>query len=79
MSEEFATAITLLAIGMITVFVVLWLVVLTGNILIRLVNRFATEQVTSLSGLDSKKIAAITAAVDVLTEGRGKITKIDKA
>jgi oxaloacetate decarboxylase gamma subunit len=74
MDIEFSTALSLLAIGMITVFVVLALVVLTGNLLIRIVNRISPEQ----DGIAPAKIAAITAAVGAFTQGRGRITKIEK-
>ncbi len=42
MNEEFNMAFSLLAVGMITVFIVLALVVATGNLLIRIVNKFIT-------------------------------------
>ena len=75
MSPELSTAFTLFGIGMITVFVVLLLVVLTGNFMIRLVNRMTTEPTGELS---EKTIAVITSAVDAFTAGKGRITKIEK-
>ncbi len=75
MSTEISTALMLLAIGMITVFVVLLLVVLTGNLLIRLVNKL-TSQVKS--DVDNQTLAVITAAVEQFTGGQGRITKIEK-
>ncbi|MEQ9231079.1 MAG: hypothetical protein RIF46_10385 [Cyclobacteriaceae bacterium] len=75
MTPEISSALTLLAIGMITVFVVLLLVVITGNILIRLVNRFVPE---SKDGISDKTLAVLTAAVESVTGGKGKITKIEK-
>lgn len=74
MESDFSTAFSLLAIGMITVFVVLALVVLTGNLLIRFVNRISSEEDT----ISPSKVAAITAAVDAFTQGKGRITKIEK-
>ena len=74
MGGELSTALSLLAIGMITVFVVLLLVVLTGNILIRIVNRLSPED----DSLSAVKVAAISGAVEAFTHGRGKITKIEK-
>ncbi len=74
MDGELSTALSLLAIGMITVFIVLLLVVITGNLLIRVVNRFFQNG----NQLSTAKIAAISGAVEVFTEGRGKITKIEK-
>ncbi len=75
MEPEFSTALSLLAIGMITVFVVLLLVVLTGNFLIRLVNRLVPDHG---GDLEPAKVAAITGAVEAFTEGKGRITKIEK-
>lgn len=74
-------------VGMITVFTVLLLVVLTGRVLVNLVNRFyvepninyaATEQPYSNEVIAPEKIVAITAAVQMVTKGKGKITKIVK-
>lgn len=79
--------VTLMVIGMITVFVVLVLVVLSGNLLIALVNKYIPEEEPkplrsvaseSSTALESNKISAIVAAVDWLTKGKGKITKIEK-
>ena len=79
MEGDFSVAITLLAIGMITVFVVLLLVVIVGNLLIITVNRFfPTVVILQKSEIPKSKIAAITAAVDILTEGKGQIQRIDK-
>ena len=79
MNEEFATALSLLAIGMITVFVVLTLVVVTGNLLTSFVNRFIpmTADVPAQIG-SASKVAAITAAVDTITKGKGVITSIER-
>jgi len=68
-------ALTLLAIGMITVFVILTLVVLVGNLLIKVVNRLTPEDRAEIS---PRKLAAITAAVEVVTEGKGKVSRIEK-
>ncbi len=80
MSELFSTAFTLLLIGMITVFVVLFLVYLSGNILIVFVNRFfPVEPENRVKGeISNPTLAAITATVDVITKGKGQITKIEK-
>ena len=75
MGSDFSTALSLLAIGMITVFMVLLLVVVTGNILIRIVNRFYVESDKQIEGA---KIAAITGAVEAFTQGQGHIIKIEK-
>ena len=90
MSENLQTALTVLAVGMTTVFTILSLVVLTGKVLINIVNRFVPAPViatskrskTALSKKDQKqekeKVAAIVAAVEALTGGQGKIVSIEK-
>ncbi len=73
------TALTLLLIGMITVFVVLFLVVSVGNLLIYFVNRYLpADQGPTDSSISSKKVAVVTAAVEAVTQGKGVITKIEK-
>jgi oxaloacetate decarboxylase (Na+ extruding) subunit gamma len=75
------TALLLLAVGMITVFAVLSLVVITGQALIRVVNFFAGEASPppgiAGGGPDKSRIAAIVAIVDALTGGKGKVGKIE--
>ena len=83
--ENIQAALVLLLIGMIMVIIVLWLVVGLGNLLIRLTNRYVNDDkdnqshpVISKSGKNPKKIAAIIAAVDIETQGQGKIKSINK-
>ncbi|GET31916.1 oxaloacetate decarboxylase [Prolixibacter bellariivorans] len=83
MSEEYALALKLLGVGMITVFLILLLVVVFGNVIIRLVNKYFPEAEKVLptdtgKGINRKKLAAITAAVNMATRGKGKITNIEK-
>ncbi len=80
MEPTISSALSLLVVGMITVFVVLALVVMTGNLLIRIVNAFAKEipVAPSPSSIDPNKLAAITAAVEIATGGKGKITKVER-
>jgi oxaloacetate decarboxylase gamma subunit len=85
MNEAFSTATMLLAVGMITVFTILLLIVVFGNILIALVNRFIpeVEMVRAVKSqgsatMDPRKVAAIVSAVDIVTEGRAKVTSITK-
>jgi len=89
MSENISQALLILVIGMLTVFVILSLVVLTGNILIRLVNKFAPAapvkgmkklglRLKQPQAIAPAKLAAITAAVQIVTKGKGKIQKIEK-
>ena len=80
MTSDISTALTLLVIGMITVFIVLFLVVLTGNLLIMLVNRysFSEKRAEEDGPVDSRKIAAIVAAAEVITSGEGSVSKIEE-
>ncbi len=76
-------ALTLLGSGMITIFVILSLVVLMGNALIRLVNRYTKMPITVESesnerAIQSETIAAIVAAVDLATQGKGKVVSVTK-
>lgn len=86
MDEGFSTAFMLLAVGMITVFTILALIVIFGNILISLVNKYIPEEKVSKVvsrvaqvAIDPRKMAAIVSAVDVVTEGKAKVTSITKA
>lgn len=87
MNENFQTAIVLLTVGMITIFVVLALVVLSGNILIRLVNRYFPQHApppqsipfpSAGSPIPPNTLAAIVAAVDIVTAGKGKVSAVKK-
>ncbi|MFK7981665.1 MAG: OadG family transporter subunit [Saprospiraceae bacterium] len=88
MSAELQTALLLLVVGMITVFIILSLVVLTGRTLIWVVNKYFSpeEKITyeykvpfvEDDVIYKKKLAAIAAAVEIATRGKGKIIKIEK-
>jgi len=90
MSETLSSAFLVLLVGMTTVFAILSLVVFTGSVLIRFVNRFVPEVplAAGISGnslnksnqeVSPEKMAAIIAATNFLTLGKGKITKIEPA
>jgi len=86
MNEEFSTAIMLLGVGMITVFTILALIVIFGNLLISFVNKFIPEikisavvKKATFGAIDPQKMAVIVSAVDVATEGQAKVTSITKA
>ena len=74
----------LMAIGMTTVFIILALVVLGGKLTIIITNRFApvaealVVRSVSSANLESSKIAAITAAIETITQGKGHIQEIKK-
>ena len=91
MPPDFQKALIVLAVGMGTVFLVLSLIVGVGRLLIQLVNRFSnptkvktSKSVTTFVGvkksgtLDPKKIAAIAAAIDIVTHGHAKIEQIQR-
>jgi len=86
MNEGFSTAFMLLAVGMITVFTILSLIVIFGNVLITLVNKFIPEEKIAKvvshvthGSINPRKMAAIVSAVDVATGGKAKVTSITKA
>jgi len=92
MNENLQEAFIILAVGMITVFAILSLVVFTGQILISITNKYAPPEVAKASvtnhqilpissspnSISKKKLAAIIGTVDHLTHGKGRIEKIEK-
>lgn len=82
--ENMDEALTLLAIGMIMVFLILTLVVGVGNLVIGITNRYIRETLTPVKGGDRgksiqpRKLAAIAAVVDVITRGKGRVDTIEK-
>jgi oxaloacetate decarboxylase gamma subunit len=83
MTEEMSAGVTLLLIGMVTVVLVLFLVVTMGNVLIRLVNLLPEAELPAPNTKSSvevppNKIAAITAAINMFTQGKAQITSIEK-
>ena len=88
MTTSISSALTLMVIGMITVFLVLFLVHQTGSLLIKAINRWFPETQTSTvlatavsnaSGeITPQQIAAITTAVEVFSEGKAHIVNIEK-
>ncbi len=91
MSPELNKAFLVLVVGMITVFIILLLVVITGKLLIRFVNRyFPVEEkensppikpapvFQSIDGIPANKMAAIIAAVEAMTKSKGRIRRIEQ-
>lgn len=83
MSAELSFGFMLMATGMITVFTILSLVVAGGKIMILLINKFSPDEIMPPSsggeGMVSKsQVAAISAAVNMTTGGKGTITDIIK-
>ena len=74
----------LMIVGMVTVFTVLCLVVLLGNIIIRFVNRFLPEEVaakpsaSAAPAIDPKVYSAICSAVSTVTGGKGSVVDVKK-
>lgn len=88
MEQDLSTALLVMGVGMITVFIILAMVVFTGRSLIYLVNKYSPvkEKLRSpayqipikKAGLEKRKLAAIVATVEVITGGRGKIENIER-
>ena len=84
--ENIETAILLMVVGMATVFVILLIVIYLGKLLITLVNKYAPEEVAPAkqetprgpAPIPGNILSAITAAVNVVTQGKGKVTKVEK-
>ncbi|MEQ6118525.1 hypothetical protein [Reichenbachiella sp. MALMAid0571] len=85
MSDDFNMALSLLGVGMITVFLVLAFVVIVGNLLIKMVNRYVPVtgqpvlQRSNSNNISPAKIAAINSAIEEITRGKGEVLKIEKA
>lgn len=82
--ENINEALSLLMVGMIMVFIILFLVVIIGNMVIQLTNRYipVTEKPVNGGGAvkstNSKKLAVIAAVVDLITQGEGRVDSIQK-
>ena len=77
-------AFVLMVICMIMVFLMLWLVVIIGGLMIKLSNKYMPAAIieTQKNGISASIpadiMAAIVAAVDIVTGGKGKVTNIEK-
>ena len=85
--EYLADGFSLLIIGMLTVFSVLVVVVTSGRLLIRIVNKFypipqsgkiVNNSIDQSGFIRSELISAIIAAVDIVTKGKGKVKGIER-
>ena len=84
--NEMGIALELLGVGMVTVFVILALVVILGDLIIRFVNKFMPEvekvivakNTAPVAEINSKKMAVIVAAVSKITNGTGRVSNIEK-
>jgi Na+-transporting methylmalonyl-CoA/oxaloacetate decarboxylase gamma subunit len=84
MESNIYNASMLLLIGMSTVFFILFILVSGGNVLIKLLNKVNVVShelpFTKLTPdiVESSKQAAIYEAVHLLTQGKGRVDKIEK-
>ena len=85
MESNISNALVLLVIGMITVFLILALVVISGNILIKLVNKYTPEPTKKFLRNDRsatvtapETLAVIATAVKTVTACHGKVESIQK-
>lgn len=87
MNGNFELAIQLLIVGMLTVFAVLFIVIFIGNTIIRFVNKYMPETVATITkkslqqstnSIDPKKMSAIVSAIQVVTQEKGKVVKVEK-
>lgn len=83
--ENIPEALKLLAVGMLTVFAILLIVIYLGKALIAFVNKFIPEEVkpekknlvTNIA-VDNNTKAIINEAVKQITAGKGRVTNISK-
>ena len=84
MNDAYTTAFMLLLVGMITVFLILASVVIAGKLIIYIVNKYFPAEIQaqikeSITGtINSNKLSAIVSVVDIVTKGKGMITRIEK-
>jgi oxaloacetate decarboxylase (Na+ extruding) subunit gamma len=85
MEGTLGNAIAIMVVGMVTVFMILWFVGIIGNTIIRLTNKYALtpepviKQTNTVHSENPKnKVAAIVAAVELITGGTGHIIEIKK-
>jgi oxaloacetate decarboxylase gamma subunit len=76
-------AVSIMIVGMITVFFILFLIVGIGNLIIRLSNKYLANEEVPLKKIKNSEpsnntYAAIAAAIDIATKGKGKVTNIRK-
>lgn len=87
--ENMETGLMLMGIGMTTVFAILLIVIYLGKGLIVLVNKYAPEEIVKHSvstgvsaaptnAIPGATLAAIVSAVSTATQGKGRVTKVEK-
>ena len=83
MEENLMLGLKLLVVGMISVLLILYLVILLGKGLIAFANKFPEvkeeqKQRTVVQEVDGKTKGIIEAAVAQITGGKGRVTSIKK-
>ncbi len=82
--ENMNEALGLLVVGMIMVFIILLLVVAIGSLVVQLTNRYVPVMQKPADGgvagkiTNPKKMAAIAAVVEFITQGEGRVDSIQK-
>ena len=83
--ENLNLALLLMVVGMATVFAILLIVIYIGKLLIALVNKYAPEEVAPAkqaanapAAIPGNIMAAINAAVTVVTQGMGTVANVEK-
>ena len=80
--DKFVEALTLMGIGMATVFVVLLIIILLGTLLIKTVNKFFPEEakpvMEAVQTVDQNVQEAINKAILAISGGKKAAQKIEK-
>ncbi len=85
--ENISLGLTLMGVGMITVFVILLLVINLSKLLIIIVNKVAPEEAKQVKGkaaspvaktVDDNTMSIISAAVAQITGGKGTVAKVER-
>ena len=80
--DKFVEALTLMGIGLATVFVVLLIIILLGTLLIKTVNRFFPEEakpvMEAVQTVDQNVQEAINKAILAISGGKKAAQKIEK-
>ena len=80
--ENLNIALLLMVVGMATVFAILLIVIYLGKAMIALVNKYAPEETAAKkegpAAIPANILAAINAAVAVVTHDKGRVTKVEK-
>jgi oxaloacetate decarboxylase gamma subunit len=80
--DKFIEALTLMGIGLATVFVVLLIIIFLGTLLIKTINKFFPEEVkpvaAKVQAIDANVQEAINKAIMAISGGKKSAQKIEK-